>query len=69
MCTFFTALKYAFKLLNSLLWILAENIANLTVCCVWFSEVRVGYRKVRRTCTSGNVNNKGLNNIVLEAGP
>ena len=68
-CFFFATLKYAYKLPNRLLWILAENIANLVVCCVYVSEVRVGYQEVGRTCTVGNVNNRGLNNVILEGGP
>jgi hypothetical protein len=69
MCTVFIALKYAFELLNRLLWIHAENIASLVLCCLCVSEVRVGYLEVGRTCTVGNVNNDGLKNVILEAGP
>jgi hypothetical protein len=64
-----TALKYALGLLNRLLWMHAENTANLAVCCLYVSEVRVGYREAGRTCTVGNVNYKDLNNVILEAGP
>jgi hypothetical protein len=66
---FFAALKYVLQLLNRLLWIHAENIENFAVCCLYVSEVRVGYRETGRTCTVGNVSNRGLNDAILEAGP
>ena len=36
------------------------------MCCLYVSGVRVGHREVGRMCTVGNINNKGLNNVILE---